>query len=237
MADVAISGLTALGAAPATNDLLVVVDVSDPTQAPTGTTKNMTTANLFTAPTITVSVTLTGGTVTANAPVLNATQTWNSGGVTFTAINLNVTDTASAAGSLLADLQVGGSSKWSVTKAGAVTQAGALTITAGGLTATTAAFSSLVQFLSDIDLATTKRLTGSGAELLRNAGGNLRLLDGTNLVSLGTMATTNGSIGNIAISNGTAPTGNPTGGGFLWVEAGVLKYRGSAGTVTPIAPA
>ena len=50
MADVAISGLTALGAAPATTDLLCVVDVSDTTQGATGTTKKMTVANLFTAP-------------------------------------------------------------------------------------------------------------------------------------------------------------------------------------------
>ncbi|HRK30889.1 MAG TPA: hypothetical protein PLD59_07395 [Tepidisphaeraceae bacterium] len=39
------------------------------------------------------------------------TQTWNSSGTTFTARKLNVTDTASASGSLLMDLQVGGTSK------------------------------------------------------------------------------------------------------------------------------
>jgi hypothetical protein len=33
----------------------------------------------------------------------------------------------------------------------------------------------------------------------------------------------------------TAPTGNPTGGGYLYTEAGALKYRGSSGTVTTIA--
>lgn len=46
---------------------------------------------------------------------------------------------------------------------------------------------------------------------------------------------TNSSTKNIGIGNGTAPTGNPTGGGFLWVEAGALKYRGSSGTVTTVA--
>lgn len=35
----------------------------------------------------------------------------------------------------------------------------------------------------------------------------------------------------------TVPTGNPTGGGFLYVEAGALKYRGSSGTVTTLGPA
>lgn len=35
----------------------------------------------------------------------------------------------------------------------------------------------------------------------------------------------------------TAPTGNATGGGYLFSEGGALKWRGSAGTVTTIAPA
>lgn len=37
--------------------------------------------------------------------------------------------------------------------------------------------------------------------------------------------------------NTTAPTSNQTGGGILYVENGALKFRGSAGTVTVIAPA
>lgn len=41
----------------------------------------------------------------------------------------------------------------------------------------------------------------------------------------------------VAIGNGTAPTANPTGGGYLYVEAGALKYRGSSGTITTIANA
>ena len=42
----------------------------------------------------------------------------------------------------------------------------------------------------------------------------------------------------ISIKNVTAaPSTNPTGGGILYVEAGALKYRGSSGTVTTIAPA
>lgn len=35
----------------------------------------------------------------------------------------------------------------------------------------------------------------------------------------------------------TVPTANPFGGGVLYVEGGALKYRGSSGTVTTIAPA
>jgi hypothetical protein len=40
----------------------------------------------------------------------------------------------------------------------------------------------------------------------------------------------------IVIYNGTAPTGNIA-GGTLFVEGGALKFRGSSGTVTTIAPA
>lgn len=36
---------------------------------------------------------------------------------------------------------------------------------------------------------------------------------------------------------GTVPTSNPTGGGILYVESGALKFRGSAGTVSTVAPA
>ena len=48
-------------------------------------------------------------------------DTWNAGGTTFTAVEVDVTDTASAAGSLLIDLRVGGVSQFSVTKAGLIT--------------------------------------------------------------------------------------------------------------------
>jgi hypothetical protein len=48
-------------------------------------------------------------------------QTWNAGATTFTAIKMNVTDTASASGSLLMDLQVGGTSRFRVDKAGTAT--------------------------------------------------------------------------------------------------------------------
>ena len=47
-----------------------------------------------------------------------------------------------------------------------------------------------------------------------------------------------GAQGVIAIANATvAPSVNPRGGGILYVEDEALKYRGSNGTVTVIAPA
>jgi hypothetical protein len=59
MADTRISALTALGAAPATGDLLPIVDISDTTHAASGTTKKLTIAELFTGVTLTSPVFVT----------------------------------------------------------------------------------------------------------------------------------------------------------------------------------
>jgi hypothetical protein len=50
------------------------------------------------------------------ANIYDMSDTWNDGATTFTSIKMNVTDTASDSASLLMDLQVGGSSMFSVTK-------------------------------------------------------------------------------------------------------------------------
>lgn len=128
MADVPISGLTALSAAPAAADLLATVDVSDTSQAPTGTTKKITIARLFTTPTITTSAAIAGGTVTTSTPMLDAAQTWNAAGEAFTGIKVDITNTASAAASKIVDLQVGGLSVLSVGKAGTLAMLGDLAI-------------------------------------------------------------------------------------------------------------
>jgi hypothetical protein len=60
------------------------------------------------------------GTLTSSTPAFTLSQTWNSAGVTFTALRANVTDTASASGSLLMDLQVGGSSRATINKSGQI---------------------------------------------------------------------------------------------------------------------
>lgn len=68
---------------------------------------------------------VTAGTATTDVNALNITQTWNDAAVTFTGIKSNVTDTASNSASLLMDLRVGGNSKFTVGKGGAVTIADA----------------------------------------------------------------------------------------------------------------
>jgi len=59
------------------------------------------------------------------AYIYSLADTWNDGATTFKGIALNVTDSASAAGSLLMDLQVGGVSKFSVRKDGRIAGEGA----------------------------------------------------------------------------------------------------------------
>jgi hypothetical protein len=51
----------------------------------------------------------------------NLSEIWNNAGTTFTGIKYSATDTASAAGSLLMDLQVGGVSRFSFDKNGTLT--------------------------------------------------------------------------------------------------------------------
>ena len=61
---------------------------------------------------------MSGETITTDKNLINHAVTWNAGGVTFTGWKLNVTNTASAAGSLLMDLQVGGTSVANIPKQG-----------------------------------------------------------------------------------------------------------------------
>jgi hypothetical protein len=63
-------------------------------------------------------------------------DTWNAAGTTFTGIGLNVTDSASAAGSLLMDLQTGGVSRFRVDKSGLIT-AGVFSTSAFGIAVST----------------------------------------------------------------------------------------------------
>lgn len=126
--------------------------------------------------------------------IYDLTDTWNNVATTFTAVKMNVTDTASAAGSLLMDLQVGGASQFSVTKGGKIT-AQTLTIGLGGQT-------------------TVASNTAVGFEALHSAS-----LTGTNNVGVGyqallsnTTASNNTAIGVQALYSTTTGTNNAAGG-------------------------
>jgi hypothetical protein len=67
------------------------------------------------------------------------------------------------------------------------------------------------------------------------AGGSLAV---SGNAGVGTSTQFGSGAGVLGMANATTvPTTNPTGGGVLYIEAGALKYRGSSGTVTTIAPA
>jgi len=79
----------------------------------------------------------------------------------------------------------------------------------------------------------------SGVILANNAGVTAQAgAVTTGVVTLGANQAELTATGNLGLANGTAPSANrPGSGGYLFVEAGALKFRGSAGTVTTVAPA
>lgn len=94
----------------------------------------------------------------------NLAQEWNAAGTTFTAIKMNVTDTASAAGSLLMDLQVNGVSKTQISKTGGIFSASGLRLGAIALASATV----------DVDTSTSGGiLFGSGLSIGWSAGSTL----------------------------------------------------------------
>lgn len=70
-------------------------------------------------------LTLASGVQTVDTPILDMSQTWNAGAETFTGVKLAITDTASAAGSLMLDVQNGGNSVLRIAKSGTLYVEGA----------------------------------------------------------------------------------------------------------------
>lgn len=106
------------------------------------------------------------GTITANDP-FEYTQTWNAAGVTFTGLRLNITDTASASASLLADYQLGGSSRMSLRKDGLMTLTsalnGSLTVTSSNTTGTAISVINTSSGGHDVQFFSTGVANGLGA--------------------------------------------------------------------------
>lgn len=101
-----------------------ITGYANPTTYRISATNGTTTFTLVNATTgaalTTTAGTPTGLTYTVTDPFINLSQTWNNSVVAFTGLRYNVTDTASNASSLLMDLQVGGTTKFSVAKNGQV---------------------------------------------------------------------------------------------------------------------
>jgi len=109
--------------------------------------------------------------------------TWNATANTFTAFKINATDTASNSNSLLMDLQVGGSSKFKVSKAGIVTASDD-----GYLAGGRAWFSQYGAFLKSDAIISWGNATSSYSSadtiLARDAAGILAQRNGTNAQAL-----------------------------------------------------
>ncbi len=148
---------------------------------------------------------LASGAITSSVPAINASQTWNAGGVTFTGLKLNVTDSASAAASLLLDLQVGGVSKFSVKKDGTI----ATTVAISGLTASQAVFtdgsknlvSNAITGTGNVVMSASPTLTGTLTAAAANFSGAVVNSSTTTLSGALTY-------GGVTLSNAVTGTGN-----------------------------
>jgi hypothetical protein len=163
-------------------------------------------------------VAITAGTTTTSAPVISATQTWNAGGVTFTGIKQNITDTASAAGSLLMDLQVGAASKFSVNKAGNIVNAGSIAAT-GAITGSNISGSNT----GDQTITLTGDVTGSGTSSFATAIGSGKV---TNAMLAGSIALSKLS------TTGTPDNTTVLRGDGAWSAISSLITGFAAGTVS-----
>ena len=152
------------------------------------------------------------GTLTATAPI-SITQTWNNGSAAFTGIRENITDTSSAAGSLLIDLQVGGSSRFNVTKAGNLTSNNISTgLIAGTLTTASQPNITSVGTLGSLSVSGTINAGSVTGSVTGNLNGNLGVTTAgnaniTNLfVSVSAninanLRAANANLGNLATAN------------------------------------
>ena len=88
---------------------------------------------------------------------------WNNVATTFSAIKMDVTDTASAAGSMLLNLLVGGAARFQVTKAGAVTAASSIrsTSASGGVGYATGAGGAETQLTSKATTVVLNKICGT----------------------------------------------------------------------------
>jgi hypothetical protein len=147
----------------------------------------------------------------ADQNINNMTVTWNSGGTTFAGIKQNVTDTASAAASLLLQLQVAGSDKFSVRKDGKITGAGDLAIAGNGTITGNLTVSGTLS-ASGITGAVTgpasstdnaiARFNGTGGGVIKNSG--VTIDASNNLVTAGSVDAASYKVGGVAMITSVA---------------------------------
>jgi hypothetical protein len=111
---------------------------------------------------------LTVASLSSQASTIALSSNWNNAGTTYTALSVNVNDMASNSNSLLADLQVGGSSYFNVSKVGAITFGGpinARTITAntGGVTRASILSSGQIEVTNTLSVSADLSASGNFA--------------------------------------------------------------------------
>lgn len=220
MPNLPISGLTASATNAASTDLLPVVQTVG--VGPVRMTMQQVAGGLL------GSTSFSGATVTTSSPLINLAQTWNAGAVTFTGLKFNVTDTASASGSLLMDLQVGGTSQFSVRKNGLVTlsslsAASTLSVVAAGTTAFEVGPSSAKArfefWLGDGSLANPAILTRKAAATLQLGAADAAAPVAQTLGVQSVVAGTSNTAGTDFTINGSAGTGTGAGGSIVFKVA------------------
>lgn len=99
----------------------------------------------------------------AGGAVADLVAVWNNVATTFSAIKMDVTDTASAAGSFLLNLLVGGAARFQVTKAGNTTAAGSIRSTSpsAGVGYATGAGGAETQLTSKATAVTLDKVCGT----------------------------------------------------------------------------
>lgn len=238
-------GAAGAGGTPGGSDTQVQFNDAGAFGGDAGFTFNKTT-NAFT---LTGTAFLTAGTITANQPALDISQTWNNGAVAFTGIKLNITNTASDVASLLMDLQVGASSKFSVDAFGhcflvPAANTNALTVTSYSVTGS--ADWSLFDLNgtwntsgspSALTLRMTNTASGANSDLLRmqtDAVTQFNVSKFGNTTTLGSLTAGNalfnftGTTGVLKLANGTDPAADPTTATTQWAVGGEWQYRSSA---------
>jgi hypothetical protein len=173
--------------------------------------------------------------------IFDLTDTWNAGGTTFVGIKLNATDTASAAASLLMDLQVGGVSRFSVRKDGVATAAASFETPNFGINNSAGAFywkNDLFLLRDAADTLAQRRSTNPQAFRVYNtftdASNYERFSVGFNGGTVQVRQEHAGSGSVRAIYFGNADLGNVFGlapaGGLLWVTDNTYDIGASGAT-------
>ncbi len=97
---------------------------------------------------------------------------------------------------------------------------------------------SSTSYITPEDNVSGARIVTGGVLSLATGGTTVRaVLDASGNLGLGVSSFGTSAAKVLGLANATAPSSSPAGMGQLYVEGGALKFRGSSGTVTTIAPA